>query len=86
MIHHGDFSVSGQEANGGYNFGGILSTSNKNHRIHILGSHAEGDDTEFDGGTIEGTDYATVIKKTIMNSCWIFVEPIRTTLVHLYYR
>ncbi len=57
MIHHGDFSVGGKEVNGGYNFGGILSSSNRYHRVHIMGAHDEANDTEFDGGTIEGTDY-----------------------------
>ena len=57
MIHHGDFSLGGREVNGGRNFSGILSTSNRNHRIHLLGSHDEGDDYDFDGGTAAGTEY-----------------------------
>lgn len=57
MTHHGDVSIGGQEVNGGYQFSGIVSTSNRNHRVHLLGSHDEADDTEFDGGTIEGTDF-----------------------------
>ena len=57
MTHTGEFNIGGRENNGGHNYSGIASSSNENHRVHILGSHDEGNDYEFDNGTVEGTEY-----------------------------
>jgi iron complex outermembrane receptor protein len=57
MQSHGDFTLGGHEADSGFNGGGVLSTSNRNHRVHLLGSYDKGSDTQFGGGEIADTAY-----------------------------
>lgn len=57
VIPQGEVFAGGSEVNGGYKAGGILGFANNQHRVHIIANHDEAGDTEFDGGTIEGTDY-----------------------------
>lgn len=53
----GEVFAGGSDVNGGYKAGGILGFANDTHRVHLIANHDEAGDTEFDGGTIEGTDY-----------------------------
>ncbi len=52
----GDLVVSGM-SNDGYALSGLFGLSNEAHRFQVLGSYEEGDDQEFGGGTIGGTQY-----------------------------
>jgi len=52
-----DIEVSAHSVDSGYNAGGIVGLSNKQHRIHITGSHDDGDDFRSGGGDIDGTEY-----------------------------
>ena len=53
----GDLELSGHTVDSGYNAGGIVGLSNNQHRLHITGSHDEGDDFRSGGGEIDGTEY-----------------------------
>lgn len=57
MQSHGDFTLGGHEADSGFNVGGVLSTANRNHRVHLLGSLDKGDDLEFGGGEVASSKY-----------------------------
>ena len=52
-----DIEVSAHSVDSGYNAGGIVGLSNKQHRLHITGSHDDGDDFHSGDGEIDGTEY-----------------------------
>ncbi len=52
-----DVEISGHTVDSGYNAGGVVGLSNKQHRIHISGSHDQGDDFSSGDGEIDGTEY-----------------------------
>lgn len=57
MVFDGDVQLDGHSVDGGFDGSGFFSTSNKNHRIHLLGSYEHGDDLEFGDGELAGTEY-----------------------------
>ncbi len=57
MTPHGEVSLAGTDVNGGYHLGSLLGISNNNFRYHFLGAHDQGDDTEYESGTIAGSSY-----------------------------
>ena len=52
-----DLEVSAHSVDSGYNAGGIIGLSNNQHRVHITGSHDDGDDFRSGDGNIDGTEY-----------------------------
>lgn len=52
-----DIEVSAHSVDSGYNAGGVVGLSNKRHRVHITGSHDDGDDFRSGDGDVDGTEY-----------------------------
>jgi len=57
FIFSGEMQLGGHSVDGGYDVGGIFATSNRNYRVHLLGSFENGDDLESGDGDITGTEY-----------------------------
>ncbi len=53
----GELVANGQTVDEGGGGGGIVSLANNRHRFHVLGNFESGDDIDFAGGTILGTEY-----------------------------
>lgn len=54
---HGNATVTGRSVDDGYSIGGILSYSNRQHRMHFLGNRDDGDDIEFGDGEIASSSH-----------------------------
>ncbi len=54
---NGDMQLAGRSVDGGLDASSFFSTSNQNHRVHLLGSYEHGDDLEFGDGEVSGTEY-----------------------------
>lgn len=54
---HYDLSLSGRSVNESLAGGGVAGFATDEWRFNLLGAWEEGDDTEFEGGTIGGTQY-----------------------------
>lgn len=52
-----DLSLSGRSVNESYSGGGVVGWATDQWRFNLLGAFEEGDDTEFEGGTIGGTQF-----------------------------
>lgn len=52
-----DIDLSAHSVDSGYNAGGVVGISNKQHRIHLTGSHDDGDDFRSGDGDVDGTEY-----------------------------
>ncbi|GAB4192674.1 MAG: TonB-dependent copper receptor [Wenzhouxiangellaceae bacterium] len=54
---HGSLQGSLRTVDDSFGAGGIVSMSNRNHRLHIVGSAEDGDDIDFGDGTIAASSH-----------------------------
>ncbi len=53
----GNVVADGHTVDEGGGGGGILSVANNMHRLHVLGTYEQGDDFDFNGGTVRASEY-----------------------------
>lgn len=54
---HYDLTLSARSINDSYSTGGVAGGATKNWRVNLLGAYEKGEDTNFPGGTIAGTEF-----------------------------